>query len=83
MNDGHSRATGRFFQPIRAIGGPAFETLADARAYVHALPTERRASQYWGRAEELLDTELEAAALLQLEQQIRLALFYDGFTVTW
>jgi hypothetical protein len=83
MNDDHARATAKFFQPIRAIGGPAFETLADARAYVHALPAEKHASQYWGRVKELLDTELDAAALLEVEQQIRLALFNDGFTVTW
>ena len=83
MNDDHSRATAKFFQPIRAIGGPAFETLADARAYVRALPAEKHTSQYWGRVKELLDTELDAAALLQVEQHIRLALFNDGFTVTW
>jgi hypothetical protein len=76
-------STRRFFQPIRAIDGPAFETLADAHAYVLALPTDKRTSQYWQRATELLDAKAEGDALLELEQQVRLALFYDGFTVTW
>ena len=82
MTDDQFRTTHRFSWPIRAIDGPAFETLADAHAYVQALPTDKRPSQYWMRVKALLNTELEGSALLELEQQIRLALFYDGFTVT-
>jgi hypothetical protein len=30
-----------------------------------------------------LDSKPEGDTLVELEQQVRLALFYDGFTVTW
>jgi hypothetical protein len=76
-------STRKFLQPIRAIDGPAFETPADARAYVLTLPIDKRTSEYWRRAAELLDSKPEGDTLVELEQQVRLALFYDGFTVTW
>ena len=75
--------TRKLSRPVRTIGGPAFETLADVRAHIRALSSKEMHGTYWKRAAALLVPGSEGAELSDLEQQIRLALFYDGYTVTW
>ena len=59
--------------PVR--GGQTLTTVADARAFVLALPPERVENPRWERAAELM---LKGAGTDAIWQALRLALFHDG-----
>jgi hypothetical protein len=61
--------------PLPVRGGRTLTTVADARAFVLALPPERAENPRWERAAELM---LKGASTDAIWQALRLALFHDG-----
>jgi hypothetical protein len=61
--------------PLATKDGGVLHTIADARAYMLALPKTRKLRAHWQLANRLFQQEAGAAALTR---QVHLALFMDG-----
>ncbi len=62
-------------QPLPTKGGGVLRTIADARAYMVAMPAAHGGCARWLRAAELI---LEQADVASVSRQVHLALFYDA-----
>jgi hypothetical protein len=61
-------------QPLPTKDGGVLRTIADARAYMVAMPAERDGCARWLHAARLI---LNQADLAAVSRQVHLALFYD------
>jgi len=73
--------TARFHQPIKVPGGKPLRTLADARAYVLALPEAERKKPHWEVVAQTLIVESESSTDHTMFSDIAISRALAGGTV--
>jgi hypothetical protein len=68
----------RLARPIDVIGGPTLRTLAEARAFMVAMPQGDQLRTAWQRAAELILAAANGGSVAAVTRQVELALFMQA-----
>jgi hypothetical protein len=74
MSVSHAYLVRKLSRPLPTKDGGTLRTVAEARAYIVALPDHRELRRYWQHAARLI---LEQADIGDVSRQVELALFLD------